>query len=97
MRALRLIALFGAVMGGCLGLSAAPASATAPAAPIAAAAAGELMAAYAHYRPYWHRHYTPPRVYRPYRSYHPRYHRPRTVCRIQHTRHGVRRVCTRRW
>ncbi len=96
MRVLRLVALLGAVIGGCLALSAAPASATAPTSLVAASAAVETTTAYAHYRAYWHRHYTPRRAYRPYRSYRPRYVRPRIVCRIRYTSRGVRRVCYRR-
>ena len=93
MRALKVLAMVAAIVGGCLSLSGAPASAEPvhPGSPAATAARTANTAwAYHHVRrrAYYHRyHYRPRRVYyaRPY--YRPvRYvPRPRVVCRWRHT------------
>jgi hypothetical protein len=95
MRFLKLLALVGVVVGGCLSagapVSAAPVGSALQAATAATNAPAEYMQ-YRRYRPY----YTPRRAYR--RGYYrPRYYRPRVVCRIRYTRWGPRRVCFRRW
>ncbi|HEY7383026.1 MAG TPA: hypothetical protein VH743_05085 [Beijerinckiaceae bacterium] len=106
MRALKILAMVAAIIGGALSLSGAPASAEAlnPASP-AATAARTANAAWAYHRyghrAYYHRRYYRPRhVYyaRPYYYRPVRYgYRPRVVCRWRHTIYGTRRVCARRW
>jgi hypothetical protein len=105
MRALKVLAMVAAIIGGCLSLSGAPASAEPlnPASPAATAARTAHVAwAYHHYRhrAYYRRyHYRPRRAYYRPVYYRPvRYiHRPRVVCRWRATAYGMRRVCFRRW
>jgi hypothetical protein len=102
MRFPKLLALAALVIGGCLSIAGAPASAApvGSALPAATAASGPAES-YMQYRRYRHRYYAPRRAYRrayrPYRYYRPRYYRPRVVCRIRYTPWGPRRVCFRRW
>jgi hypothetical protein len=104
MRLVRVLAMIGAMVGGYLTVSGAPASAAplASGAPVAAAVTGGPLEGYMQYRGY-RRHYAPRRYYAPRRAYRPvyrpygfygrRYARPRVVCRIRHSYYGPRRVC----
>jgi hypothetical protein len=102
MRALKVLAMVAAIIGGCLSVSGAPASAEPlnVGSPIAAAAQN-VQVDWAHYRRYYHRHYRP--YYRPRRVHYRRayyrpvryIHRPRVVCRWRATAFGMRRVCYR--
>lgn len=97
MRFLRVLAMIGAIMGGYMAVSGAPASAAplGSAMPEAAASAEAYMQGRGYRRSYAPRR-SYRRVYRPYRSYRPRYYRPRVVCRVRYTPYGARRICTRR-
>ena len=105
MRFLRVLAMVGAMMGGYLAGSGAPAAA-AEASGIATRAPAEAYMQYRgrryyaprrYYRPVYrpYRYYRP--AYRPYRYVRPRYVRPRVVCRVRYGYYGPRRVCYRRW
>jgi hypothetical protein len=104
MRAVKILALVAALIGGGLSLAGAPASAQSLAAGSPAASAAHTAKAawayhrYGHrvryYRPYYRRRaYYRPVYYRPVRYT----HRPRVVCRWRATVYGMRRVCVRRW
>jgi hypothetical protein len=99
MRFLRALAVIGAIMGGYLVASGAPASA-APVSSAPPAAASVPSESYMRYHRGYRRYYAPRRsyrrVYRPYRAYRPRYYRPRVVCRVRYGAYGPRRVCYRR-
>jgi hypothetical protein len=98
MRFVRVLALVGAITGGFIALSGAPASAApVPSGALAATAVGEPLVTYAQSRRYRHRYYAPRRTYRRYRPYYRPYYRPRVVCHWRYTRWGRERVCYRRW
>jgi hypothetical protein len=103
MRLVRVFAMIGAIVGGYLAISGAPASATplASGAPVAAAVTGGPLEGYMQYG--YRRRYAPRRFYAPRRAFRPIYRpygfyaRPRLVCRVRYTAWGPRRVCFRRW